>query len=612
MIPGRSRRSARIVAAFVLPLAVATALPAAGSGSNQAATPTPADHELALPRDLPKPVVAGISRLLVGAAAGTASSSSEHSRLFSRLVAAGDLDRDGADDFVDYQFSAAGGPRLLAVRARSGLTGTELWSRTYPIDDSTVSFPLPNVLFDNGPGVLMVTLTVARMPSTPLFDSVRYTQQLSALDGATGAQLWSHSDASTVTNYRPSPLGAAYLTYDDVPLPPQQPLDLVGGRAQDPVVLLVDEDSREGTIRTLTPTVVDGANGQSQELGATLSAPRDDRLDAAVLPRLFGTGRPGLIVGRRDSHGVWTSSLRDTDGRDVWTARAAGLDPVMLSTTADLDGDRVSELLLPGVPGGDGDRVRLHSGASGRLLWELRGRPVDIQPSARDQPRRWAGGAVLSAAEAVVTRTSVALSVAAYDANGRVRWQARPSLKLDPSEHPGAVAYLAGDVTADGADDVVVLLSGYRHGVGRKVATLLDGRTGKQLARGMQPADALVLPTTDRQGRQTGFDAAGTDQVRLSVNDRAAIVSAIDGRSQKVLWERRIPLQPQTSVVDVFNPALQVGACAAVVLEEVHAENVARTVLSNTGTPLWRLTAQHGDKRAASAVTGLGTASTCD
>jgi len=307
-------------------------------------------------------------------------------------VQAGDLDADGVDDLVLLrQVPSAGGDRGGSLQAIRGV-GREAWRKILP--------PQRAVGDLDGDGVADL---VESQTSGPL----------TATSAATGRRLWATRIAKEPGEFQVHPA----TTRDPRHGLLETPHDLDGDGTPD--LLLTAGEER---VLDRRPIVVALSGRTGQRLWqAEIAVQRTDGTLLLDCRDLDGDGQAEVLFAAATDYGLpltdyrngmnearlWLAVLSGRDGRTRWvqpltdtldkghTQPRYDLQDVSLEAVyADLDGDRIEDVLLPTQPtaGSAALELRAWSGADGRVLWthELP-EPRNVSDAVRNAPPPAAG-----------------------------------------------------------------------------------------------------------------------------------------------------------------------------------------------------------------------------
>lgn len=310
----------------------------------------------------------------------------------------------------------------------------------------------------------------------------------------------------------------------------------------------------------------DGVTGAMTPLGEPTASDAFGYLEPAG--DLNGDGSSDVIqVLGGDSSMVVADS--GAAGAPLWIKPTAPAYFVDALPVPDLDGDHHADVLVmnEGGPSGGSSSVTAYTGSAGTLLWSRNadfGFPLGVV-SGRGVV------ALLGLSEfEQITVTAVA-------GKGTTLWNHTISVPIGGSGGASMEVGEAGDVDADGVDDVFadVAYSG-SSGSGHFVA-LVSGRTGA-----LHTGPSIGAPLYG------SLDGHGDDFLKVDASRTAVTLTAFDGMSRHRLWRVSLPAGGMTPFVTGADAVALAGRGRGLVLdmwEGTHA--VLMTIGGRSGRRLW-------------------------
>jgi outer membrane protein assembly factor BamB len=278
------------------------------------------------------------------------------------------------------------------------------------------------------------------------------------------------------------------------------------------------------------------------------------------------------VLGGRDGHVIWTHSMRPRWGGFAQLPAALQFPPAL----ADLDGDRVRDVIVPATASDGTWELRALRGRDGRVLWR---RPLHIvNPSAGELRPPLPAAADLDGdgrAEVVVITESPGTSTGAVvsalnGADGEPRWSWRTAGGSIAASRPPILA----DLDADGRYEVALVAAGSATSPVPQLVVL--NAMGREIARVPGSPGSLA-----ERASIEAHDVDGDGIVELLWND-GKTVRAHQGTRGRMRWEQ---MAFSTYDLEVFQvePARS-PAPATVVLR---AGERLLGLAGDTGKPLW-------------------------
>ncbi|MBW3665026.1 MAG: PQQ-binding-like beta-propeller repeat protein [Actinobacteria bacterium] len=421
---------------------------------------------------------------------------------FARLTAA-DLDGDGADDAVWSIYGAAGYSPTNQVQAVAGEDGTLLW--TVPTTTPPKGLAVGDLTGDGTPDVAVTTQDPFGVVGTG-----RQANHVSAIEGRTGAPLWTHVVAGEQMTIF-ADVAIVDVTEDGTP-------EVVAAPYTDVLLGLAAED---------------GSSVWEAALGAPIQAATAADLDHDGQDEII-TASDDLRIVARDAATGTARWVTDVGVEVVFLATTPGPAPDVIavgrSQAFGLDGDTGAVAWTTSLPGWI-DSATVFT--DGRPLLAIGSR---VSGGIRTNP--WDG------ATGTVTLVDVD--------TGAVRWTI-------PTPGGRVADLAAGDATGDGVADVAVATAGYAASI-----TLLDG-TDLEMAptpAWTVPADSSVIgvhvtggsvlavqPSADAVAAYSGDD--GTESWRTTVESATPLGWADtdgDGIDEAIVGSDLF--RPRVAVVD--------------------------------------------------------------
>jgi hypothetical protein len=508
-----------------------------------------------------------------------------------RLVPAGDLDHDGATDFVDVRDQVtyddvAGYQDTLRLDARRGRDGKVLWSQG-PVTACYV-FPVFTTVGSGVPGMLLVTYA-CHGEETEVAAADVSTMTVASYDGA-GRQLWTTS-LPGAGGYAGSADGGNGNTVTGV-------LDANPGGGLDVLVVtatgadVYDPTYTVGASRgRVQVSILDGANGTQRMLGdAVLAA--DSYVSALPGGDFDKDKRTDVLLSVDGDNGSSYTALKASTGAALWTVQAPGwAQPDLLP---DVTGDGADDFafsdgggfVVPVAAGGGsvakpvpgGSTVSLYDGARGKKAWSRDGyRLVPVG----DVDRR-KGSEVVALAD--VNGKTHGFRATAYTGAGKALWSVTRTVRVsdldewDSSGGAGPVGDLGGDGVTDIGYAVVVTPHGDKT---RRDEGSIDGRTGK----------VRHDPVHDMYGTPFAIDGHGADAYTRTVKNGVLTVSAWRGDRPQQLWRVVVSVRKGAELWRVTGVRADRDACAELLVGTRDDATYGDVLLSGaTGRPLWALT----------------------
>lgn len=524
------------------------------------------------------------------------------------LVAAGDLDGDGRGDLLDVRYApAARQGTTLALVARRADTGRVIWQRRITTPKNHFVFAVPaRVGAAGGDGVALYDLGFAAAE-----DGVTTSVALTGLAGRTGAPAWRYGATGRVR------FGEQGLREEAVPSPVGQ---LEGGRSTGFLVSITDSSTSGGPVSGGTTSgsaravVVDGGTGATRDAGPAVSSDdarptvrgvvdvSGDRVDDVAF--LVAGADPVLVVRRAtDGSEVWRrTDLALQPGADVYPAGPVTGGPVQdlaVATGRPRGGSGPLPFGLGSddAEAGSGDVV-LVRGTDGARQFSAPG-VLALPLGQAGSPRRPALGVVQVDSTHDGSSATVALTVSAHAPDGQRLYQSVQRLTArdddagegqDSDTTTFATVFEAGDLDADRATDLGVLLYAQAGDAQRSSRLLLDGATGARLHRAGDPLFGSLS--------SHGDDLATADA------GKGVLVKARSGRTGKPVWAVRLAPGRQLRQAFASSADVHAGPCDDVTVSAAGSKDDYTALLSNDGRLRWSLSGAPGSADVRPVVPG--------
>jgi outer membrane protein assembly factor BamB len=427
-----------------------------------------------------------------------------------------DVDGDRAEDVLEIRGTAAKGP---AVAVRSGRTGRQKWQATSSAMYAVQYVPLPG----GHPFVLTFSVPDEGEDAILAFAGTS-TFTVKAYDAATGTQVWNR-DWTGVLSFTPASATMVGLT---------MPGGVLTTRPGGHPTLLIDSFDEiytdlSDTLRSHVEYVdllTGESTGTTRDVQGNATFDPVGDLDADGTEDVVEVAAAGSVsaLSGGDAHVLWTMTA-ESDADMGWATRAA-----------DMTGDRRSDVFAwTGTLEDSTGSVVALDGRTGRRLWQRNASGArsmgDVDHDGRSETRLYTslGGAVRYTA---VTST------------GRSMW----STTVTPTvPRTSALSWLAGDLDGDGLQDSYVRLVDRSEPPGSigKRSFVVDGRTGRLT----EHAD-WGIPLGARLDRR-GDDFARTSTALVN-GSQQVLLTAVDGRTGRPLWQRRLPVDSTAALTDVW------------------------------------------------------------
>lgn len=387
---------------------------------------------------------------------------------FARLTSA-DLDGDGADDAVWSIYGAAGHSPTNQVQAVAGADGTLLW--TVPTATPPKGLAVGDLTGDGTPDVAVTTQDPFGVSGTG-----RQANHVSAIDGGTGAPLWTH----VVT-------GEQMTIFADAA-----------------IVDVTDDGAPEVVAAPYTDVLL----GLAAEDGTPVwEAPLGAPIQAAIAADLDQDGNDEVVTASDDLRIV----ARDGGTGTARWATDVGVEVSFLGTTTDPSPDVIAV--------GRSQAFRL-DGDTGAVAWTttLPGW-IDSATTLTDGPPLLAVGTRVSGGIRTNPWDGVTGAVTLLDVDtGAVRWTV-------PTPGGRVADLAAGDATGDGIADLAMATAGHASSI-----SLLDGT-----ALGTAPKPVWTVPA---DSAVTGVHITGGSV--LAVLPSADAVAAYSGEDGTESWRTTV------------------------------------------------------------------------
>lgn len=442
---------------------------------------------------------------------------------------AGDFDGDGLDDVlgtalveVTDEYGGSTFDGTMRLRARRGVDGLPLWSRTMNVFDSDLA--TANLGPEGRGGLLLARY--AQAASGNAGNTERFDVELEAV-GGDGATLWTREMTTTVTSH------GNVVTIENVPGGATM-LDAVGGPADDLVALSYDTTVVNGMVqhtRTVA-TVIDGTTGATT---ATTVDPTLGLLDSGGDPWLLavddvtGDDLEDFAFVTLQDGGTASVSLYGGEGAGLqW--RRSGLQAAgypYLFTVGDMTQDGVDELALYSDDYGWGRGwTSILDGSLGLTHWS----GTDVFPYVLGDVDG-DGTAELGTTLFHLEDDDMAVEVQARDRRGAVVRSTLISVPTPVDELYGYVQ-VGGDVDADGLDEIMFDLWANGSQIGEHHRQgIVSGKDGAVRWEGYPPGAEFVNPL------YATVDGAGDDIAAVdNYPARDSVLTALDGATGAALW----------------------------------------------------------------------------
>jgi hypothetical protein len=429
-----------------------------------------------------------------------------------------DLDADRAQDVLEMRTDAATGPE---VALRSGRRGVQRWRTPTPDLLGAEYLPAPG-----GKPLVLAYRMASDYQGSPVADVVTLTLVVQALDARTGAEVWSTSRTGVLT------YGIATEAVYGIPFVGGL---LAGSKGHPPALLVTSYDYLFGgpvEHQASRVELVDTRTGETYWTGGTGPGLGGDESygPAGDVDR---DGLADLATVAAAGHDVTIRS--GADGTELWrTPLRSAFDSGWPEPSPDLDGDRVPDLLVstttyderPGI-------VSAVSGRTGTLVWSRTSngtpRPAgDADGDGRSDTR-------------LMTYADRSFKYEVVSGRGRTLWSTTVTNTRRDAEQ---MSWLAGDLDGDRVQDTYVRIVDVRSERAQGISSfVVNGRTGRVSAH-----RDLGVPLGE------SLDGRGDDFVRTRVvltgGAQRVVLSAADGRTDRLLWDRVLPVASDARLLD--------------------------------------------------------------
>jgi hypothetical protein len=505
----------------------------------------------------------------------------------SRLIAAGDVDRDGGVDFADVRdhlvYTEDGVVETMRVEMHRGRDGKLLWSAALP--EACYVFPIFTTVGDKGlPGMVVVSYT-CQSRGSDAGSANAAVATVTSYDG-TGATLWTQR-LGRGSLWADTGYAGGWSFVDGIlDANPGGGLEIlaevqVGGTVWDDNYDEVVAGARTRVV------VLDGVNGVPRDIGALVASDHDD-IWVSPVGDLNKDKRADVVARTTAADEVVATAFESATGTALWTYRAGGTVgstyDVEVHPLSDTTGDGVADLaLLTGgyffagstSPGASASRAVLVDGATGRARWTKSGTSVEEIGNAD----RKKGG------EVVVTNpvggSSIGFTATAYTGSGRKVWSVTRKVSLSGLGNETMVDggwSVIGDATADGVKEYGygIVVQGRRT---RRDEGMIDGRTGR-VSRD---------PAHDLYAVSVAIDGRGTDAYKRTLAGGVLSVEAWRGTGATRLW--RTAVSASGWILRTRAAYADKDKCGDLVVATAIGETFTDVAFSGaTGKPMWGLT----------------------
>jgi hypothetical protein len=522
---------------------------------------------------------AGFGSSSADAAAVSTAVSSPRS-ILTELLPAGDLDNKPGPDVIDYRLGSTHDAIVAGLTARSGRTGTPLWSRkvTGAKDQLDIPFPDPDRIGPTkAPGVLLID------ESDPLVGDGTVTLSVRAISGA-GVQLWSHTLSGQIT------VSGDTETLTNVPVFVGDVHD-VAGAGHDLLIDVVNGSATEkGEAGSDQPEVMSARDGSLTDRGVAVSS-TSGLPEVVPVTDLNGDGLEDLAVIDPGPSGGIIAERADT-GAVIWTSPAMPVDDgAQLAPVGFVSGPQAQDLAVTTVSDRGVTSVSLIDGASGKLLWTHRALcAFEIDKAG---PRLQPAVGLLTNEKNGSSRkyAEAGVSLSPRGLHGKVVFRRSVLAKATTPKAADSTSFTLelttfGDVEPDGGQDVLVALSA-------SVGTTTARRHGVLTARG---APLIVEPFGDPTdgGLRRGH---GTDLVKPVTDKGGFLLAAYNAATGNVLYQQQIAdtrgLRPELS----YGIRVTGHHCSDLVIEGASKTKELIGLFDAKAQPLWTVTAAGGKLR---------------
>jgi hypothetical protein len=502
----------------------------------------------------------------------------------SWLDVAGDLDRNGGDDFVDvhdhgeYDDTLGTFTEALTLYAHRGSDGKTMWSVSVP--KSNYVYAIYTATGAKGtPGVVVVSYSGAGAGALVAGGGQAETT-VTAYDGA-GKTVWTKafhgagSDTLVHSAWASTEVGGF--------------LDAVKGGGTDVLVATseslsaYDPTYTAGAGRTVSQLgIIDGSTGTERDLGAavvsdetwTFAVPLGD-LDHDHLDDV------GLLSGTAGTPTL--TAMRSTDGKALWTARSSGGADWWAARIADVTGDGTSDVYVESYPyTSSGEQIVLVDGKTGAVRWS---RPGSRAIAIGDADRRRGSEVVVGTG---LSGSRRGFTAAAYTASGRRLWSVTRGIDTTHVKQPyasraswGAI----GDTNLDGVAEIGYGVDVTPQGAKAKHDDgTVDGRTGKVRRDEVK----------DMYATSVAIDGRGSDSYTRTTAHGLLTVTAWRGDGTGRIWS--MTTKAAGTAFGSFGVRADRDRCGDLMVA-VDAGSAGRTdilISGATGKPVWSLTRASG------------------
>lgn len=390
------------------------------------------------------------------------------------------------------------------LTVRDARTGHLIWKRQL---DAAYAFDMAHLGAARRPALVVYATSFAGVsdPVGAVYTGTQ-TNVIDAIDLLTGRSVWTPSPLLGTFTVSPFGFTEANALY---------PGGVLHDRGGDRLLALdVTQDfGAFGVSSTSQAMTVDGATGALSATGMPVAG--DDIAFTVPGGDLDGDGIDDWYAGI-GGDAAYMTATSGADGSMMWTTSFAGVAFPFVVPTGDLDGDGRPDVVVSDADGSASGTVTAHRGDTGDTLFTRTGDGAEPLPGAR------------RATIVIWSNADFAnVGVTAVDGAGKPLWSHHVRV-LPGGEGSASASYgRAGDVDADGVDDLAVSVSYASAGRAGAFTTVISGRSG-----------------TARTGRAVGaplgfsVDGHGADFLLVTPGSSRSDATVYDGLSRRALWKR--------------------------------------------------------------------------
>jgi hypothetical protein len=503
------------------------------------------------------------------------------------LEPAGDLDRDGGQDFVDIrdhnEFDDTVGTFTESVRleAHRGRDGAKLWSVSIP-SATWIYVTFAKTGAKGLPGVLVTAYGGAGADA------------IVAGGGQDEALLYSYDNTGTLVFTKRleggeagAPGGYGY-TFDEI----DGLLDanagggtdivlssIAGGGAYDPT------DTADVSRERIQTSIVDGATGTERMLGDAIVT--DGSLTYGVglgdldHDKLDDVGRISGVAGKPS-----LTALSSATGKALWSYAAKSPAYWGVDMLSDVTGDGVRDVSVLSFSESGAETVTLLDGKTGKARWTKAGSRLFVIGNA--DRKRGDEVVVGSNVGSSASGGSIGFTTAAYTAAGKRLWSVtRKVAKPSSSDKSYTRSYgPIGDANLDGVAEIGYGLSTGQGSKEHRDYGAIDGRTGR-VSRD---------PVKDMWGTSVAIDGRGSDAYTRTLKGGLLTVTAWRGDRPSPLWTMSV--KASGDVYSSYGTYADKDRCGDLLVSYGGDSGKTTLLISGaTAKPVWAIT-RRGDAAA--------------